>query len=642
VPTPDVAPARAPATTSATTSTAASATPPATLATLRRGFGVLGVAVREQPRLFTVAVLGSAVFAATTVAQAYVIGAVTQRVVVPAIRSRHATTASLVITALAVMAVATVKVGGIIVRRLSALSMQYRLQADYRRRIATHYLRLPMTWHLSRSTGELLAHATSDVEATWFAIGALPLAVGVIVMLVITLAALFLTDLALAAVGVVVLPATATITIVYARRMTPLVARVQQLRGRVSGVAHESFDGALVVKTLGREADEQQRFTVPTLALRDALVRVGRTRGTFEPMLDAIPSLGVLLILFVGSQRVAHGSIASGQLVRSAYLFTLLAFPLRALGWVLNELPRSVAGWDRMRRVLDEPLPAAATAPAYPQPPAPVGAAVSVAGVCYSYADGPPVLTDVDLDVEAGETLALVGPTGAGKSTLANLLVRLVPPAAGTIRVDGASLEQMPSGLVTREVALVPQQTFLFDDTVRDNVDVDGTRSDEEVWNALRLAQADGFVAALPRGLATQLGERGARLSGGQRQRLAIARALVRRPRLLILDDATSSLDPRVEARILAGLRDRNVGDVQRATTIVLVAHRLATIGLADRVAYLDGGKLRALGTHSSLLAERPDYRRLVFAYDETEAVEAAYDPPDTPAGTWPPEEVPA
>ena len=610
-----------------------------TLRTLRRGFGVLGVAIREQPRLFVVAVVGSAVFAATTVAQAYVIGAVTQHVVVPAIRTRHATTAALAVTALAVMAVATVKVAGIVVRRLAALSMQYQLQADYRRRIATHYLRLPMSWHMSRSTGELLAHATSDVEATWFAIGALPLAVGVIVMILITLGALFMTDLALAVVGVVVLPATAAVTIVYARRMTPLVAHVQQLRGRVSGVAHESFDGALVVKTLGREADEERRFTAPTLALRDALVRVGRTRGAFEPVLDAIPSLGVLLILLVGSERVAHGSIASGQLVRSAYLFTLLAFPLRALGWVLNELPRSVAGWDRMRSVLDEALPVAQPATAYPQPDFRGGAAMSLAGVCYSYADGPQVLSDVDLDITAGETLAVVGPTGAGKSTLTNLLVRLVPPSAGILRLDGTPLDDLAAGVVTRDIALVPQLTFLFDDTVRSNVDVDGSRSDDEVWEALRLAQADGFVAALPMGLDTQLGERGTRLSGGQRQRLAIARALVRQPRLLVLDDATSNLDPRVEARILAGLRQRELG-----CTIVLVAHRLATIGLADRVVHLEAGTVRAVGTHQTLLAERPDYRHLVFAYDETEVFETeADDDDDAPSDRpWPPEEVPA
>ena len=624
---------------SAAVPTSAPATPPpATLATLRRGFGVLGVAIREQPRLFIVAVVGSAVFAATTVAQAFVIGAVTQHVVVPAIRNRHATTAALAVTALAVMAVATVKVGGIVVRRLSALSMQYHLQADYRRRIATHYLRLPMTWHMSRSTGELLAHATSDVEATWFAIGALPLAVGVIVMIFITLGALFLTDLALAAVGAVVLPVTAAVTIIYARRMTPLVARVQQLRGRVSGVAHESFDGALVVKTLGREADEERRFTAPTIALRDALVRVGRTRGAFEPMLDAIPSLGVLLILLVGSERVAHGSIASGQLVRSAYLFTLLAFPLRALGWVLNELPRSVAGWDRMRRVLDEPLPAPDRAPAYPQPARAGGATMSLTGVSYSYADGPQVLCEIDLDIAAGETLAVVGPTGAGKSTLTNLMVRLVPPATGSLLLDGRPLAELGADVVTRDIALVPQQTFLFDDDVRANVDVDGTRSDDEVWHALRLAQADGFVASLPDGLDTQLGERGTRLSGGQRQRLAIARALVRRPRLLVLDDATSNLDPRVEARILAGLRQGDDLDC----TIVLVAHRLATIGLADRVLHLDSGTVRAIGTHQTLLAERSDYRHLVFAYDETEVFDATDEGEAPSSRPWPPEEVPA
>jgi ABC-type multidrug transport system fused ATPase/permease subunit len=212
-----------------------------------------------------------------------------------------------------------------------------------------------------------------------------------------------------------------------------------------------------------------------------------------------------------------------------------------------------------------------------------------------------------------------------------------VPPTAGTLRVDEHDLDALPASTVTRDITLVPQQTFLFDDTVRDNVDVDGTRTDAEVWEALRLAQADGFVAALPRGLETPLGERATRLSGGQRQRLAIARALVRRPRLLVLDDATSNLDPRVEARILAGLRESGL-----ECTIVLVAHRLATIGLADRVVHLDQGRIRAIGTHRQLLAEQPDYRRLVFAYDETE-VEDPADGDGPRPGSWPSsEEVPA
>jgi ABC-type multidrug transport system fused ATPase/permease subunit len=265
-------------------------------------------------------------------------------------------------------------------------------------------------------------------------------------------------------------------------------------------------------------------------------------------------------------------------------------------------------------------------------------ASLSLNGVGYSYLDGPQVLTDVDLTITAGETLAVVGPTGAGKSTLTNLMVRLVPPTTGALHLDERALEDLDADIVTRDIAFVPQQTFLFDDDVRANVDVDATHTDDEVWKALRLAQADGFVASLPEGLDTQLGERGTRLSGGQRQRLAIARALVRRPRLLVLDDATSSLDPRVEARILAGLRQG--GDLD--CTIVLVAHRLATIGLADRVLHLDGGTVRAVGTHQALLAERSDYRHLVFAYDETEVFDTTDDGEGPQSRPWPPEEVPA
>ena len=592
------------------------APPPVGRGVLRRGFGVLWVACREQPGIFTVSAVGSFVFALTTIAQAYVFGAITERLIAPSIERGEAAASALGLAFLAIMLVATVKVAGIIARRLGAGLMQYRLQASYRQRVTRRYLELPMSWHQRHSTGELLSNANSDVEATWYPIAPFPFAVGVILMLVTTLGLLFVTDPVLALVGSVVFPAIAVLTVVYSQRMSPLMTRAQQLRGEVSGIAHESFDGALVVKTLGREADETARFRDKAQELRETLVAVGRVRGLFDPVMEALPTLGVLVVLLVGTRRVGSGAIDAGELVRVAYLFTLLAFPVRAIGWVLNELPRSVVGWDRVQRVLtaegrqehgDELLDADGGA-----------TGVQVRGVDLSY--GPTeVLHDVTFDVPAGRTVALVGPTGAGKSSLTSLLVRLLDPDRGSVALDGVDVRELAAGALPAVAALVPQTAFLFDDTVRGNITLGADLPDEDLWAALRLAQADGFVAALPAGLDTRVGERGTTLSGGQRQRLALARAVVREPRLLVMDDATSAVDPRVEQRILAGLRDSAV-----PSTVVVVAYRRATIALADEVVFLDRGRVSDRGTHAELAARSAGYRELVTAYARADAERAA------------------
>src|SRR5690606_19553780 len=293
--------------------------------------------------------------------------------------------------------------------------------------------------------------------------------------------------------------------------------------------------------------------------------------------------------------------------------FTVLAFPVRAIGWLLAELPRSVAGWDRVQRVLSATgemrygtRELARTGPA----------TLRFDGVSFGYGRQR-VLHDVTFTVPAGRTVALVGPTGAGKSTIASLATRLLDPDAGAITLDGVALPELSAAALTRSVALVPQVAFGFDDTVRANVSLDRPGIDDAaVWRALRLAQADGFVAALPEGLATMVGERGTSLSGGRRRGLALARALAGEPRLLILDDATSAVAPRVEAAILAGLRGGG-------TTILVVAYRRATIALADEVVYLEHGRVVAHGSPPELLAQVPGYANLVTAPERAAAERA-------------------
>nr|MDT0662922.1 ABC transporter ATP-binding protein [Micromonospora sp. DSM 115978] len=610
---------------------------------LSRGMGVLGRAIREQPRIFAVSVSGSVLFSLLIIATSYAVGAIVGEVVVPAFERGRAETALVWLGAATLLAISLLRVVGIFGRRLGAGFMQYRLQASYRRRIIRQYLDLPLSWHHRHATGTLLSNANSDVEATWFPIAPLPFAVGTVVMLFAAIGSLFVTDWVLALVGVAIFPALFALNVVYSRRMAPRQARAQQLRAEVSAIAHESFDGALVVKTMGREAAETDRFAARAGDLRDALISVGKLRGIFDPMLETLPSLGTLAVLLVGSARLSQGAISVTELVSVAFLFTVLAFPVRAIGWVLAELPRSVAGWDRVQRVLtatgempygDRDLPAGAgpvtlafdrvrfgyaageagppDEPGDPQRSGPLSGA--------DRAEPAPVLRDVSFTVPAGRTVALVGPTGAGKSTIASVAVRLVDPQAGVVTVDGVDVRSLTAASLAATTALVAQIPFVFDDTIRANVTLDRPGlTDEDVWRALRLARADGFVGALPDGLDTMVGERGTTLSGGQRQRLTLARALAGRPRLLVLDDATSAVDPKVEATILAALRGQDSPETTR-TSILVVAYRRATIALADEVVYLEHGRVVARGTHAELLDTSPGYADLVTAYEKAEA----------------------
>jgi ATP-binding cassette, subfamily B, bacterial len=346
-------------------------------------------------------------------------------------------------------------------------------------------------------------------------------------------------------------------------------------------------------------------------------VAVGRVRGAFDPVLEALPSLGVLAVLLVGSARIAAGTLDPGALVSVAYLLMVVAFPVRAIGWVLGELPRAVVGWRRVDQVLRVTGALPYGDLRLPDTTDPVD--LRLREVTFGYADDRDVLHGITLDVAPGRTVAVVGPTGSGKSSVAGLLVRLVDPRTGAVIVDGIEARQLARGAVAGSAALVFQQAFVFEDTVRENVALGLPVSDDEVWAALRLAQADRFVARLPDGLDSVVGERGATLSGGQRQRLVLARALVRRPRLLVLDDATSAVDPEVERRILAGLRSADV-----PATVVVVAYRRATIALADEVVYVEHGRVVARGTHEELLASSAGYHNLLTAYERDAAERAA------------------
>ncbi|WP_417614417.1 ABC transporter ATP-binding protein [Nocardioides caricicola] len=573
------------------------------------GAAVLWIAIRREPWVFAVSTAGSVIFGALTVADAWVLGWATDHVVLPAFENGEIGTDMLVAVVALFLGVALLRAVGIVARRLGAGIMQYRMQAHTRRAVTRQYLALPMSWHQRHPTGQLLSNANSDVEAAWGPIAPLPMALGTVVMMVIAVVQMFLTDVVLALVGALVFPAVVLANIAYQRRASPLMTKAQQLRAELSEVAHESFDGAMVVKTLGREAEETERFADMAHQLRDINIRAGRVRAAFDPTLAALPNLGVLVVLAVGVARVLNGQTDAGDVVTVAFLLTIVSFPIRSIGWLLGEFPRSVVGYQRVRTVLRATgeMPFGERTATTGES----GSRLEIEHLGYRYDPDQRLLDDVTFTVEPGRTVALVGATASGKSTLTNLMTRLVDPDEGRVLLDGTDLRDLARGELARVAAIVQQTAFLFDDTVRGNVTLGADVSDEDVWAALRAAQADGFVAALPHGLDTRLGERGTSLSGGQRQRISLARALVREPRLLILDDATSAVDPEVEARILEALRSGT-----HDTTLVVVAYRKATIALADEVVHLEDGRVADRGTHAELLERSPAYANLVNAYE--------------------------
>ena len=392
---------------------------------------------------------------------------------------------------------------------------------------------------------------------------------------------------------------------------------VQAERSEVSRVAHESFDGALTVKALGREDYETSRFRRSSERLRDSYIGVGRMWAFYRAVVESIPMLTSVAVLVVGAVRIRSGHVTPGDLVTIMYLFSLLTIPVRLIGFVTWDLAHSHAAWQRVEKVLmaDDLIEHGSI-----QPRTGGGAEVDSDSVAFGYTPQETVLAAVDLEVPAGRTVAIVGPTASGKSTLALLLARLWDPSDGSIRLDGRDLRQFAPSALPGEVAYVAQETFLFGDTIRSNIEMGRSLGDEAVAAAARLAAAEEFILELPAEYDTVIGERGTTLSGGQQQRIALARALARKPRLLIVDDATSAVDPSVEARILRGLRDAEL-----PSTVLVVAYRPASIALADEVIFLEGGRVVAHGTHEELLRTIPGYARLLTAYavDAAERAEA-------------------
>jgi ABC-type multidrug transport system fused ATPase/permease subunit len=575
---------------------------------VRDGVKLIARFVRGHPVAFALAVFGAATYAGAIIASSWVIGWVTDNVIIPTL-DEGAEPDSLWLAAWAVVGVAIVKAGGIVLRRSSAAYLTGATRRDLRNELLARQLDLKMAWFDRQSIGDLLAVADADTNQGTDVLGPLPFATGVSLLILGTIGLVFSIDPWLGLGAVLGLAVVIVIDVKGAWVTFSMWQQVQEGRGKVSSIAHESFDGALTVKSLGREGYVARKFGAASDELRDRIITVNSTWTRYQVVVRAIPQLIIIVLLTVGAIRIAAGSVTPGDVVTVAYLLSLLAFPVQLIGFLLWDLAGALAAWERVERVLDADefiTWGELTAVDAAEP-----ARVAGHGVRFAY-DSEAVFEDLHLDLAAGTTLAVVGPTASGKSTLALLLARLWDPETGAIQLEGRDLRRFARSELSKEVAYVAQTAFLFDSSVRDNITLGADFSDAEIEQAIRLAGAAGFIADLPNGLDTELGERGTTLSGGQRQRLALARALIRRPRLMILDDATSAVDPSVEADILNALK---LADLP--STIVVVAYRPSSIRLADEVVYVDHKQIVAHGTHDRLADTEPGYARLVKAYEE-------------------------
>ncbi len=565
--------------------------------------------VRHHRLTFASAVFGAIAYTSAIVASAFVIGAITDDLIVPVLRDGEPVGGRLMGAVGLIVAVAVWKSVGIVVRRASATYLQVVVQNDLRKELIRHQFGLTLRWYGSRGTGDLLSVTDVDARSATGVLAPLPFATGVIFLILGSATVMLLTDPFVGLVGLVLLTAVTSVNLRGSWLTFRLMEELQRRRGRVADIAHESFDGALTVKALGREDVETQRFTAASDHLRQGLLHIGRTWNDYRIVSEGLPTVGAVITLTVGVWRLSTGALDTGEIVRVMYLLSLIGGPLRLIGFLMWDLAASVAAFDRVDEVLqvDDVMPYGSVAAA----PDAGAAPLEGSRIGFGYEPDAQVLHDVAFDLRAGRTLAVVGPTGAGKSTLTLLLARLWDPDAGILRLDGRDLRDLAAGATAAEIAYVTQETFLFDDTVTGNITLGQDVPHDDVVRAASTAGAHEFIAALPEGYATPLGERGATLSGGQRQRVALARALVREPRLLILDDATSALDPSVETAILRRLRSAT-----SPSTVVVVAYRRSSIVLADEVLFVDDGRVVAHGTHEDLLVRVPRYADLLEAYE--------------------------
>jgi ABC-type multidrug transport system fused ATPase/permease subunit len=491
-------------------------------------------------------------------------------------------------------------------RRLIAGKVSLAVEFDLRQVFYEHLQKLELGFFDTQQTGQLMSRATVDLQSIRFFLGYGLIWVSQSALTILfAAAAMFILDPVLALLALAPVPFLVATATRYSRRNRPAEQEVQQRVGEVTASAEESISGIRIVKAFARERHVLDRFRHSVNRVFEQSMVSTRLQAFYTPLMGFLPNLGLAAVLLVGGLQVIHGHTNIGHLTAFYLYVVMLSGPVRWLGMSLSMAQRAVASGNRMFEILDR-QPSMESPP--DAPPLPEGRGqVSLQRVTLRYDGSEPALTGIDLEVEPGRTIALVGPTASGKTSLVGLLARLYDPSEGRVVIDGADIKEVDLASLRREIAFVADDSFLFSDTVAANIAY--ARPDartEEIEAAARRAQAHDFITVLPEGYDTIIGERGLTLSGGQRQRVAIARALLAEPRILILDDATSSVDARTEAQIKAGLRAAMEG-----RTTFIVAHRLSTISLADEIVVMDRGRIVDRGTHEELLERCPLYEEI-------------------------------
>jgi ATP-binding cassette subfamily B protein len=480
------------------------------------------------------------------------------------------------------------------------------VEFDMRNAVYVHLLRLSFGFYDRHQTGQLMSRATVDLQAVRFFLG-----YGLIfffqhLLTIVGVTAIMLWTnwlLALTALGIT--PAIVALAYRYSKVSHPVLRDVQQRIADVATVAEENIVGVHVVKSFAQERREQEKFARRSEAVFDRTVDANRQRSLYVPVLSFVPLLAQAAVLLLGGWMVVHGRLSVGEFVAFNLYVTMLIMPLRMLGMWIGQSQRATASGERIFEILDEPEEIADDPDAVELPPG--GGAIRFENVSFGYDAERPVLADVDLEVEPGRNVAVIGHTGSGKTTLTALVPRFYDATAGRVLVDNVDVRAVRLASLRGAIAVISQDPFLFSTTVRENIAFGApAATDDEILAAARLAQAHEFIEELPKGYETVIGERGITLSGGQRQRIAIARAIVMNPRILILDDATASVDATTEARIRLGLRE-----AMKGRTTLIIAHRLSTISLADEVVVLDHGRVAARGTQEELAETSAVYREI-------------------------------
>jgi ATP-binding cassette subfamily B protein len=500
------------------------------------------------------------------------------------------------------LAKALLMVGRRFISGRQALGVEF----DMRNALYAHLLRLSFGFYDRHQTGQLMSRATVDLQAVRFFLGyGLIFFFQHILTIVGVTAIMFWTNWKLALITLAITPIIVALAYRYSHVSHPVLRDVQQKMADVATVAEENIVGVHVVKSFAQEAQEQAKFQRRSDAVFDQSVLANRQRSLYVPVLSFVPLLAQAAVLLVGGWMVVHATLTVGEFFAFNLYVTMLIMPLRMLGMWIGQSQRATASGERIFQILDEPEEIAERPDAEELPPGP--GRVDFESVSFGYDPERLVLSGVDLGIAPDRNVAIIGHTGSGKTTLTALVPRFYDATWGRVLIDGVDVRDVTLSSLRSQIAVISQDPFLFSTTVRENIAFGApAATDDEIESAARLAQAHDFVAALPNGYDTVIGERGITLSGGQRQRIAIARAIVLNPRILILDDATASVDATTEARIRLGLREAMQG-----RTTLIVAHRLSTISLADEVVVLDHGRIAARGRQDELARTSPVYREI-------------------------------